>query len=71
MKSALFSVSYAGFRDQATPDIEEFIGHTADLGYDTVKLRGKRPHMSVLDYCPEGIAPAEASKTWTPAPGGF
>ena len=50
MKATLFSVSYAGLWGQAKLGLREFISHAAELGYPTVELMAKRPHLSVLDY---------------------
>jgi sugar phosphate isomerase/epimerase len=49
MKLGLFSVSYAGLWGQHRLDLPEFIAKAAKLGYDTVMLAGKRPHLSPLD----------------------
>jgi sugar phosphate isomerase/epimerase len=50
----LHSVSYAGlWPGQARLSLEEFIPHAAELGYDSVMLVGKRPHLSLLDYAAE------------------
>jgi sugar phosphate isomerase/epimerase len=49
MKLGLFSVGYAGFWGQHKLDLPEFIAKAAKLGYDTVMLAGKRPHLSPLD----------------------
>ena len=49
MKTALFSVSYAGMWGQHSLDIEAFVKKAADLGYQSVELMAKRPHLSVLD----------------------
>jgi sugar phosphate isomerase/epimerase len=46
---SLFSVSYAGFWGQHRLDLPEFIAKAAELGYDSVMLAGKRPHLSPLD----------------------
>src|SRR4051812_35181336 len=47
---ALHSVSYAGLWGQAFLAVEDFVGKAAELGYDSVMLMAKRPHLSVLDY---------------------
>jgi len=48
---ALHSVSYAGvWRGQARLTLEEFVPRAAALGYRSVMLVGKRPHLSLLDY---------------------
>jgi sugar phosphate isomerase/epimerase len=47
----LHSVSYAGlWAGQAKLSLEEFIPRAAQLGYQSVMLVGKRPHLSLLDY---------------------
>ena len=56
MKTALHSVSYAGFWGQARLGLEEFIAHAAKLGYQGVSLAAKRPHASPLDMTPRRIA---------------
>lgn len=50
MKLCLFSVSHAGLWGQHKLDLEESIAKTAGLGYDSIMLMGKRPHLSPLDY---------------------
>ena len=48
---SLHSVSYAGvWRGQARLTLEEFVPRAAALGYRSVMLVGKRPHLSLLDY---------------------
>ena len=55
MELALHSVSYAGlWPGQAALSLEEFIPHAAQLGYQSVMLVGKRPHLSLLDYDADG-----------------
>src|SRR5947199_3338530 len=49
MRLSLFSISYAGLWGQASLGLGEFIRHAAELGYDSVMLAGKRPHLSPLD----------------------
>lgn len=49
MKSCLFSVSYAGFWGQARLSLSDFIARAGQLGYASVMLAGKRPHLSPLD----------------------
>jgi sugar phosphate isomerase/epimerase len=56
MKLSLFSVSYAGFWAQDRLELDEFLRHAAELGYDAVMIAGKRPHLSPLDSSPERIA---------------
>ncbi len=47
---ALHSVSYAGLWGQAFLPVEDFVAKAAELGYDSVMLMAKRPHLSVLDF---------------------
>jgi len=49
MKPALFSVSYAGLWGQAMLPLPEFIARAGQLGYSSVMLMAKRPHLSPLD----------------------
>lgn len=56
MKLCLFSISYAGLWGQQQLDVESFIAHAAELGYDGVMLAGKRPHLSPLDATDERLA---------------
>lgn len=49
MRLGLFSISYAGLWGQASLDLRSFIRRAADLGFDSVMLAGKRPHLSPLD----------------------
>jgi sugar phosphate isomerase/epimerase len=46
---SLFSVSYAGLWGQQRLDLPAFIAKAAELGYASVMLMGKRPHLSPLD----------------------
>lgn len=49
-KLALHSVSYAGvWPGQARLTLQEFIVRAAKLGFDSVMLMAKRPHVSLLD----------------------
>ncbi|HWA99086.1 MAG TPA: sugar phosphate isomerase/epimerase family protein [Pirellulales bacterium] len=50
MTPALFSISYAGLWGQQALDLPAFIRHAAKLGYSSVMLAGKRPHLSMLDF---------------------
>ncbi len=51
VKTALHSVSYAGFwRGQARLTVDEFLVKAKELGFDGVILMAKRPHVSPLDY---------------------
>jgi sugar phosphate isomerase/epimerase len=49
MQLSLFSVSYAGFWGQHKLSTTEFIAKAAKLGYGSVMIAGKRPHLSPLD----------------------
>lgn len=55
MKLSLFSVSYAGFWGQHELDLPAFIAKASQLGYGSVMLAGKRPHLSPLDVTDEKI----------------
>ena len=46
----LFSVSYAGYWGQHRLGVVEFIRKAAQLGYPSVEIGAKRPHLSPLDY---------------------
>jgi len=52
MIPGLFSVSYAGLWGQAALPLPEFITRAGKLGYASVVLMGKRPHLSPLDATP-------------------
>ncbi len=56
MQLSLFSVSYAGLWGQHQLDVPGFIAKAAELGYDSVMLAGKRPHLSPLEASDEQIA---------------
>lgn len=49
MNPCLFSISYAGFWGQAALKLADFIPHAARLGFESVMIAGKRPHLSPLD----------------------
>jgi sugar phosphate isomerase/epimerase len=49
MKLSLFSISYAGLWGQNRLSLEDFLRHAAKLGFDSVMIAGKRPHLSPLD----------------------
>src|SRR5881392_2045266 len=53
LKPGLFSVSYAGCWGQAALTVEDFIARAGQLGFSSVMLAGKRPHLSPLDATPE------------------
>ena len=59
MQLSLFSVSYAGLWGQERLDLEAFIAKAAALGYPSVMLMGKRPHLSPLDYTESSAALAK------------
>ncbi len=61
MQLSLFSVSYAGLWGQARLSVEEVIAKAAQLGYNTVMLMGKRPHLSPLDATEDQRASVEAA----------
>lgn len=50
MTPMLFSVSYAGYWGQHRLSLPEFFRKAAALGYRSVELGAKRPHLSPLDY---------------------
>jgi sugar phosphate isomerase/epimerase len=56
VRTCLFSISYAGLWGQHRLDLEAFIAHAAELGYDAVMLAGKRPHLSPLDATADRLA---------------
>lgn len=55
MTPAIFSVSYAGFWGQAALGLPDFVERAGRLGFPSVMLAGKRPHLSPLDAAPELI----------------
>ncbi len=58
---SLFSVSYAGLWGQHRLDVPEFIAKAAELGYGSVMLMGKRPHLSPLDVDELTLKPIRAA----------
>lgn len=50
MTPMLFSVSYAGAWGQQKLDLYQFLTRAAALGYPSVELGGKRPHLSPMDF---------------------
>ena len=60
MQSCLFSISYGGLWGQAALDLPAFVAKAAELGYRSVMLAGKRPHLSPLDYPPDRVAELKA-----------
>ncbi len=59
MKPSLFSVSYAGFWGQSSLNLTDFIKRSGELGYSSVVIAGKRPHLSPLDASPELMKPLQ------------
>lgn len=55
MELSLFSVSYAGLWGQHRLGLEAFIVQAAQLGYSSVMLMGKRPHLAPLDTVDETL----------------
>jgi sugar phosphate isomerase/epimerase len=54
--TALHSVSYAGvWPGQARLELDGFLVRARELGYDSVMLMAKRPHLSALDFDAAGI----------------
>ena len=49
MKLGLFSISYAGMWGQASLGLQTFVRRAGELGFDSVMIAGKRPHLSPLD----------------------
>jgi len=58
----LFSISYAGLWGQAVLKLADFIPHAAKLGFESVMIAGKRPHLSPLDAT-EQMEPLKAALT--------
>lgn len=51
VKPCLHSIGYAGvWRGQERLTVDEFLEKAAELGYTSVMLMAKRPHLSPLDY---------------------
>lgn len=59
MTPSLFSISYAGLWGQSALSLCDFIRHAGKLGYRSVMIAGKRPHLSLLDATPEFVAPIQ------------
>jgi sugar phosphate isomerase/epimerase len=49
MKTTLFTVSYAGLWGQATLSLPQALRKVKELGYASVEIMGKRPHLSIVD----------------------
>ncbi len=51
IKPCLHSIGYAGlWRGQAQLNLDEFLVKAKELGFDSVMIMAKRPHLSPLDY---------------------
>ncbi len=61
MELGLFSVSYAGLWGQTRLDLPAFIDKAAGLGYQSVLLMAKRPHLSPLDADAECLRAVRAA----------
>jgi sugar phosphate isomerase/epimerase len=61
VKTCLFSVSYAGYWGQAALGLTDFIARAGRLGFQSVMLAGKRPHLSPLDATPELVREVRAA----------
>ncbi len=59
MTPSLFSISYAGFWGQSALSLTDFIKHAGKLGFSSVMIAGKRPHLSPLDATPEFVKPIQ------------
>ena len=59
MTPCLFSISYAGFWGQATLSLHDFIKQAGKLGYGSVMIAGKRPHLSPLDAGQKVLQPLQ------------
>ena len=57
MTPCLFSISYAGLWGQSVLSLTDFITHAGKLGFPSVMIAGKRPHLSPLDATPEFVKP--------------
>ena len=57
MTPCLFSISYAGLWGQSVLSLTDFITHAGKLGFLSVMIAGKRPHLSPLDATPEFVKP--------------
>ena len=56
MTPMLFSVGYAGLWGQHRLDLKSFLVRAGALGYPSVELMGKRPHLSILDLDERAVA---------------
>ena len=57
MTPSLFSISYGGFWGQSPLSLTDFIRKAGALGFPSVMIAGKRPHLSPLDAKPEFLQP--------------
>ncbi|MDA7618352.1 MAG: sugar phosphate isomerase/epimerase [Verrucomicrobiota bacterium] len=55
MQLSLFSISYGGFWGQDALSLDAFFAKAKELGYDSVMLAGKRPHVSPLDTSEDNL----------------
>jgi len=55
MNPCLFSVSYAGYWGQSALSLADFVRQAGKLGYSSVMIAGKRPHLSPLDATPDRL----------------
>lgn len=50
MKAGLHTISYAGvWPGQARLSLPEIVERAGELGYDSLMIAAKRPHLSILD----------------------
>ena len=61
MKLGLFSVGYAGLWGQQSLDLPGFIARAASLGYQSVMLVGKRPHLTPFEHAEERVQQVKAA----------
>ena len=54
-------MSYAGFWGQAALPLTEFIARAGRLGYRSVMIAGKRPHLSPLDASSQKLEEVQAA----------
>lgn len=61
IRPCLHSIGYAGFwRGQAKLTVDEFLLKAKDLGFPSVMIMAKRPHLSPLDYDKDARAKLKA-----------
>ena len=64
-RTALHSVSYAGaWPGQARLSLDDFLVRAKALGFDSVMLMAKRPHLSVLDFDDAALAGLRERIDW-------